>query len=57
MRYTVYTNTNRQFMVTQLETNSLEEAINYATTLVSFNDVWVNDNYNGKIHTLEGRAL
>lgn len=57
MRYTVYTNTNRQFMVTQLETNSLEEAINYAATLVSFNDVWVNDNYNGRIHTLEGRAL
>lgn len=57
MRYTVYTNTNRQFMVAQLETNSLEEAINYATTLVSFNDVWVNDNYNGKIHTLEERVL
>ena len=57
MRYTVYTNTNRQFMVTQLETNSLEEAINYATTLVSFNDVWVNDNYNGQIHTLDKRVL
>lgn len=57
MRYTVYTNTNRQFMVTQLETNSLEEAINYATTLVSFNDVWVNDNYNGQVHTLDGRVL
>ena len=57
MRYTVYTNTNRQFMVTQLETNSLEEAINYATTLVNFNDVWVNDNYNGQVHTLDGRVL
>ena len=57
MRYTVYTNTNRQFMVTQLETNSLEEAMNYATSLVSFNDVWVNDNYNGQIHTLDKRVL
>lgn len=57
MRYTVYTNTNKQFMVTQLETNSLEEAMNYATSLVSFNDVWVNDNYNGQIHTLDKRVL
>jgi hypothetical protein len=44
-------------MVTQLETNSLEEAINYATSLIGFNDVWINDNYNGKIHTLEERVL
>ena len=57
MRYTVYTNTNKQFMVTQLETNSLEEAMNYAISLVSFNDVWVNDNYNGQIHTLDKRVL
>ena len=57
MRYTVYTNTNKQFMVTQLETNSLEEAMNYAITLINFNDVWVNDNYNGQIHTLDKRVL
>lgn len=57
MRYTVYTNTNKQFMVAQLNTNSLDEAMNYATTLVNFNDVWVNDNYNGQIHTLDKRVL
>lgn len=57
MRYTVYTNTNKQFMVTQLETNSLEEAMSYAASLIGFNDVWINDNYNGKIHTLEERVL
>ena len=57
MRYTVYTNTNKQFMVVQLETNSLEEAINYATSLRGFNDVWVNDNYNSQVHTLDKRVL
>lgn len=57
MRYTVYTNTNKQFMVAQLNTNSLDEAINYATSLIGFNDVWINDNYNGQVHTLNERVL
>ena len=57
MRYTVYTNTNKQFMVAQLETNSLEEAMSYAASLIGFNNVWVNDNYNGQVHTLDGRVL
>ena len=57
MRYTVYTNTNKQFMVAQLNTNNLDEAMNYATSLIGFNDVWINDNYNGKIHTLDKRVL
>ena len=57
MRYTVYTNTNKQFMVAQLNTNSLDEAMNYATSLIVFNDVWINDNYNGQVHTLDKRVL
>lgn len=57
MRYTVYTNTNKQFMVAQLNTNSLDEAISYATSLIGFNDVWINDNYNGQVHTLNKRVL
>lgn len=57
MRYTVYTNTNKQFMVAQLNTNSLDEAMNYATSLIGFNDVWINDNYNGQVHRLDKRIL
>lgn len=57
MRYTVYTNTNKQFMVAQLNTNSLDEAMSYATSLIGFNDVWINDNYNGQVHTLNERVL
>ena len=57
MRYTVYTNTNKQFMVAQLNTNSSDEAMNYATSLIGFNDVWINDNYNGQVHTLDKRVL
>lgn len=57
MRYTVYTNTNKQFMVAQLNTNSLDEAMNYAASLIGFNDVWINDNYNGQVHTLNKRVL
>ena len=57
MRYTVYTNTNKQFMVVQLNTNNLDEAMNYATSLIGFNDVWINDNYNGQVHTLDKRVL
>ena len=57
MRYTVYTNTNKQFMVAQLNTNNLDKAMNYATSLIGFNDVWINDNYNGQVHTLDKRVL
>ena len=57
MRYIVYTNTSRQFMVAQLKTNSLDEAMSYATSLIGFNYVWINDNYNGRVHTLDKRVL
>ena len=57
MRYTVYTNTNKQFMVAQLNTNNLDEAMNYATSLIGFNDVWINDNYTGQVHITDGRVL
>ena len=57
MRYTVYTNTNKQFLKAQLTTNNLNEAIGYASTLKGFNDVWVNDNYTGKKYTADERVL
>ena len=57
MRYTVYTNTNKQFMVAQLNTNNLDEAMNYATSLIGFNNVWINDNYTGQVHITDRRVL
>ena len=57
MRYTVYTNTNKQFLKAQLITDNLNEAIGYASTLKGFNDVWVNDNYTGKKYAANERVL
>ena len=57
MRYTIYSNTNTRFIETHKEMNNLEEAMAYAKTLKGFNNVWINDNYSGKIYTIYEKVL
>lgn len=57
MRYTIYSNTNTRFIEAHKEMNNLEEAMVYAKTLKGFNNVWINDNYSGKIYTIYEKVL